>query len=67
MSRIGRLPVSIPSGVDIKVEGQDVNVKGPKGELSLTIPNPITVEVAEGNLEVKRPDDERDSRARVTA
>ena len=64
MSRIGRLPVSIPSGVDIKVEGQDVNVKGPKGELSLTIPNPITVEVAEGNLEVKRPDDERDSRAR---
>ncbi|WP_404388503.1 50S ribosomal protein L6 [Humibacillus xanthopallidus] len=64
MSRIGRLPVSIPSGVDIKVEGQDVSVKGPKGELSLTIPNPITVEVAEGNLEVKRPDDERDSRAR---
>ena len=64
MSRIGRLPVSIPSGVDIKVDGQDVSVKGPKGELSLTIPNPITVEVAEGNLEVKRPDDERDSRAR---
>jgi large subunit ribosomal protein L6 len=64
MSRIGRLPVSIPSGVDIKVEGQDVSVKGPKGELSLTIPNPITVEMAEGNLEVKRPDDERDSRAR---
>ena len=63
MSRIGRLPVSIPSGVDIKVEGQDVNVKGPKGELSLTIPNPITVEVAEGNLEVKRPDDERESRS----
>jgi len=64
MSRIGRLPVSIPSGVDVKVEGQDVSVKGPKGELSLTIPNPITVEVAEGNLEVKRPDDERDSRSR---
>ncbi|TQM62097.1 50S ribosomal protein L6 [Humibacillus xanthopallidus] len=64
MSRIGRLPVSIPSGVDVKVEGQDVSVKGPKGELSLTIPNPITVEVAEGNLEVKRADDERDSRSR---
>jgi large subunit ribosomal protein L6 len=64
MSRIGRLPVSIPSGVDVKVEGQDVSVKGPKGELSLTIPNPITVEMAEGNLEVKRPDDERDSRSR---
>jgi large subunit ribosomal protein L6 len=64
MSRIGRLPVSIPSGVDVKVDGQDVSVKGPKGELSLTIPSPITVEVAEGNLEVKRPDDERDSRSR---
>jgi large subunit ribosomal protein L6 len=64
MSRIGRLPVSIPSGVDIKVEGQDVLVKGPKGELQLTIPSPITVEMAEGNLEVKRPDDERDSRSR---
>ena len=64
MSRIGRLPVSIPSGVDIKVEGQDVIVKGPKGELSLTVVQPITVELAEGNLEVKRPDDERDSRSR---
>jgi large subunit ribosomal protein L6 len=64
MSRIGRLPVSIPSGVDIKVEGQDVLVKGPKGQLALTVPSPITVELAEGNLEVKRPDDERDSRSR---
>ncbi len=64
MSRIGRLPVSIPSGVDVKVEGQDVLVKGPKGELSLTVVQPITVELGEGNLEVKRPDDERDSRSR---
>jgi large subunit ribosomal protein L6 len=64
MSRIGRLPVSIPSGVDINVSGQDVTVKGPKGELSLTVVQPITVELAEGNLEVKRPDDERDSRSR---
>ena len=64
MSRIGRLPVSIPSGVDVKVEGQDVFVKGPKGELSLTVVQPITVELGEGNLEVKRPDDERDSRSR---
>ncbi|MGW5239413.1 50S ribosomal protein L6 [Monashia sp. NPDC004114] len=64
MSRIGRLPVSIPSGVDVKVEGQDVLVKGPKGELTLTVPSPITVEVAEGTLEVKRPDDERESRSR---
>jgi large subunit ribosomal protein L6 len=64
MSRIGRLPVSIPSGVDVKVEGQDVIVKGPKGELSLTVVQPITVELGEGNLEVKRPNDERDSRSR---
>jgi large subunit ribosomal protein L6 len=64
MSRIGRLPVSIPSGVDVKVEGQDVFVKGPKGELSLTVVQPITVELGEGNLEVKRPNDERDSRSR---
>jgi large subunit ribosomal protein L6 len=64
MSRIGRLPVSIPSGVDINVTGQDVTVKGPKGELSLTVVQPITVELAEGNLEVKRPNDERDSRSR---
>ena len=44
MSRIGRLPVSIPSGVDINVAGQDVTVKGPKGELSLTVTSwPLTL------------------------
>ena len=64
MSRIGRLPVSIPSGVDIKVEGQDVIVKGPKGELSLTVVQPITVERDEdGTLKVQRPNDERQNRA----
>jgi large subunit ribosomal protein L6 len=64
MSRIGRLPVSIPSGVDVSVAGQDVVVKGPKGELALTVPSPITVELSDGTLEVKRPDDERESRSR---
>ena len=63
MSRIGRLPVSIPSGVDVSVDGQDILVKGPKGELSLTVPAPITVEQADGTLEVKRPNDERESRS----
>jgi len=63
MSRIGRLPVSIPTGVDVKVDGQDVLVKGPKGELSLTVPAPITVEQADGTLEVKRPNDEREARS----
>ncbi|OFE16931.1 50S ribosomal protein L6 [Humibacillus sp. DSM 29435] len=63
MSRIGRLPVSIPSGVDINVNGQAVTVKGPKGELALMVPEPITVARAEATLEVSRPNDERDSRS----
>ena len=44
MSRIGRLPVTIPSAVNVSVDGQDITVKGPKGELALTVPAPITVE-----------------------
>jgi large subunit ribosomal protein L6 len=63
MSRIGRLPVTIPSGVDVTVDGRQVTVKGPKGELSHVVAEPITVERGEGGLEVKRPDDERDSRS----
>ena len=63
MSRIGRLPVSIPAGVDVSVDGPDIKVKGPKGELSLTVPAPITVEQADGTLEVKRPNDEREARS----
>ncbi|GGL31896.1 50S ribosomal protein L6 [Phycicoccus endophyticus] len=63
MSRIGRLPVAIPSGVDVTVAGRTVTVKGPKGELSHTVAEPITVEQADGSLEVKRPDDERESRS----
>ncbi len=63
MSRIGRLPVSIPAGVDVTLEGQDIRVKGPKGELALTVPAPITVEETDGTLQVKRPNDERESRS----
>lgn len=63
MSRIGRLPITVPSGVEVKIDGSNVAVKGPKGELSHCIAEPITV-VAEGDqLLVNRPDDERDSRA----
>ena len=47
MSRIGKNPVSIPSGVEAKIDGQHVEVKGPKGTLSLDVPEPITV-VLEG-------------------
>jgi large subunit ribosomal protein L6 len=63
MSRIGRLPVTIPSGVDVTIDGRQVTVKGPKGELSHVVAEPITVEQADGTLEVKRPDDERTSRS----
>ncbi|PJJ73205.1 large subunit ribosomal protein L6 [Diaminobutyricimonas aerilata] len=63
MSRIGRLPIEIPSGVDVAVAGRDVTVKGPKGELKLTVANPIEVKVEEGTVLVTRPDDERESRS----
>ena len=64
MSRIGRLPVTVPSGVDVTIQGQAITVKGPKGELALTVPEPITVDRAEtGEVEVARPNDERQSRS----
>ncbi|WFR73900.1 50S ribosomal protein L6 [Prescottella defluvii] len=64
MSRIGKIPVAVPAGVDVTIAGQDVAVKGPKGSLSLTIAEPISVVKGEdGALQVTRPDDERRSRA----
>ena len=63
MSRIGRLPISIPAGVDVKIDGQAVSVKGPKGELSLVVKAPIAVTVEDGQVLVTRPDDERESRS----
>jgi large subunit ribosomal protein L6 len=63
MSRIGRLPIPVPSGVDVAIEGRTVTVKGPKGELNHTVAEPIMVEREDGTLLVKRPDDERASRA----
>lgn len=64
MSRIGRLPITVPAGVEVTIEGADVTVKGPKGTLSHTVPAPITVEKAEdGTLAVTRPNDERMSRS----
>ena len=65
MSRIGRLPVPVPAGVDVTIDGRNVRVKGPKGELSHTMVEPISVERGDdGALLVTRPDDERESRAR---
>ncbi|GAA4177616.1 50S ribosomal protein L6 [Gryllotalpicola koreensis] len=63
MSRIGRLPIDIPAGVDVKIDGAAVTVKGPKGELSLTVASPIEVKIEENQVLVTRPDDERNSRA----
>jgi large subunit ribosomal protein L6 len=63
MSRIGKLPVSLPSGVDVSIDGQTVTVKGPKGTLAHTVAEPITVAQNDGVLEVARPDDERESKA----
>jgi large subunit ribosomal protein L6 len=65
MSRIGKLPIPVPSGVDVSVDERLVTVKGPKGTLTHTVVEPITVNRAEdGTVEVSRPDDERDSRSR---
>lgn len=63
MSRIGKLPITVPGGVDVKIEGQQVTVKGPKGELSLIVAEPIRVALENGELLVTRPDDERNSRS----
>jgi large subunit ribosomal protein L6 len=64
MSRIGKLPVTVPAGVDVSIDGRTVTVKGPKGTLSHTVIEPITVERGDdGAILVKRPDDERRNRA----
>jgi len=64
MSRIGRLPVPVPSGVDVTIAGRSVTVNGPKGSLHHTIPAPLSVERSEdGTIVVTRPDDERLSKS----
>ena len=63
MSRIGRLPIPVPAGVEVKIDGNNVEVKGPKGSLSLAVAAPITVAVEDGNVIVTRPDDARTSRS----
>ncbi|WP_159941468.1 MULTISPECIES: 50S ribosomal protein L6 [unclassified Nocardiopsis] len=63
MSRIGRLPLSVPKGVEVTINGQDVTVKGPKGELKHTITEPITASVEDGVVTVARPDDKPENRS----
>ncbi len=63
MSRIGRMPVEIPAGVEIRVDGHTVTVKGPKGELTREFPQAISIKQEEGKIEVSRPNDEKETKA----
>ena len=64
MSRIGNKPVQIPAGVEVAVNGNNVVVKGPKGQLELDVFEKLTINVEDNVLTVSRPDDERETRAR---
>jgi large subunit ribosomal protein L6 len=63
MSRIGRTAISIPSGVEVKLTESSISVKGPKGEISTSIPSSITAVVADGEIKFSRPDDSKDNRS----
>ena len=63
MSRIGNAPITVPSGVDVSVDGATVSVKGPKGELSTELHDGITASVDEGVVSIDRSSDERSLRA----
>ncbi|MBT8159031.1 MULTISPECIES: 50S ribosomal protein L6 [Arthrobacter] len=63
MSRIGRLPITVPAGVEVKVDGSVISVKGTKGELTHTVASPIEVNLDDTTLTVTRPNDERASRS----
>ncbi|HEX8096155.1 50S ribosomal protein L6 [Jatrophihabitans sp.] len=63
MSRIGKLPIPVPSGVEVAIDGQNVTVNGPKGRLSHVLAEPITIAQEDGTLTVVRPDDERLSKS----
>jgi large subunit ribosomal protein L6 len=63
VSRIGRMPVVLPNGVDVEIKGSAVRVKGPKGELSHTFPASMQISKDDGKILVNRPSDERTQRA----
>ena len=63
MSRVGQAPIPVPSGVEVKIEGRVVTVKGPRGELSRTLPEQLSITQADGQLTVARADEVRESRA----
>ena len=63
MSRIGRMPIAVPAGVDVKIDGSTVTVKGPKGTLTRTVNSNMKVELDNGVITVSRPDDSRENRS----
>jgi len=63
MSRIGRMPIAIPAGVEVKINGQEVSVKGPKGALNMTVTSPIVAKIEGAEVIVTRPDDAKENRA----
>ncbi len=63
MSRIGRMPIAVPAGVDVKIDGSTVTVKGPKGTLTRTVAGSITVALDNGVINVTRPDDSKENRS----
>ena len=63
MSRIGRMPVAVPSGVDVKLDGQTMTVKGPKGQLARTFHENISIAREDGKITVTRADDSKQNRA----
>ena len=64
MSRIGKAPISIPEKVEVKVDGNLVKVKGPKGELEQKIADGFTVAIEDGHIVVSRPSEEKESKAK---
>jgi large subunit ribosomal protein L6 len=63
MSRIGKLPITVPAGVDVKIDGSTVTVKGPKGTLTQTFKPSIGIELENGQIKVTRPDDSKENRS----
>jgi len=63
VSRIGKQPIPVPSGVEIKIDGSTVHVKGPKGELTQTFSDVLAIELEDGNIIVTRPDESRTARS----
>ncbi len=63
MSRIGKAPITVPNGVEVSIDGQEIRVSGPKGALTHEVPEPIVVRQDGTSLHVERPNDERRSRS----